>query len=465
MVKHTFNKFVLKQYDIRGIVGEAINEIDAYYVGKSYGTLLRQMHKSTCVLGYDARETSEPYASKVTEGLLECGINVTNIGLAPTPMVYFALQFLGKSAALIVTASHNPPEYNGFKMLTNRRPIWGEDIQKLGKIASSGEFIDGGGSRVEFRDIKNEYFDFLLQRLDKNLGKTFKICWDAGNGAVAAILKDFVKKLPGEHLTICDTIDPAFPNHHPNPEMLENMKMLSETVVKNNCDFGIAFDGDGDRIGVVDGEGVMLYGDQLLCIFARDFLSKHPGEAVMSEVSSSQVLYDDIKKHGGVPVMWKPGHSIQKAKMASDHIMLAGETSGHIFFGENHNYDDALYAAIKLINILASSPKSLTAMRKEFPKTYATNKITVKSDDVRKMEIPQEIAKRLEKDKTREVSRVEGVRVKKADGWWMCRHSSTSPNMTVRCEALSEKGLEECRKELWEQLLLSGCKIELDELL
>lgn len=463
MVGHIFNRFALKQYDIRGIVGKTIDETDAYYVGKSYGTLLQQMHKKNCIVGYDARASSEIYSKKAIKGLLECSINVTNIGLVPTPMVYFAIQFLHKDAGLIITASHNPPEYNGFKMLTNEDPIWGEDIQKLGEIAAKGDFINTDkNAKVEFINVKKDYFNFLLNILNKNNKKDFKICWDAGNGAVAAILDDFVKNLPGENITICNTVDPTFPNHHPNPEVPENVKMLAETVKKNNCDFGIAFDGDGDRIGVVDSEGIMLYGDQLLCIFARDFLKKQPGERVMSEVSSSQILYDDIEKHGGIPVMWKPGHSIQKAKMKSDHIMLAGETSGHIFFGENHNYDDAMYAAIKLINILSNSKESITDIRKLFPITYSTKKISIKSDDIRKIEVPKEIAERLSKD-NREINTVEGVRVKKADGWWMCRHSSTGPNLTIRCEALSKDGLEECKKELQEQLRISGYSVDFEE--
>ncbi|MDR1498835.1 MAG: phosphomannomutase/phosphoglucomutase [Rickettsiales bacterium] len=461
-MNHIFEKTILKQYDIRGVVDKEINSKDAYFVGKSYGTMLQNLNKKSCVVGYDARFTSKPYSEEVIKGLTECGIDIVNIGLVPTPMVYFAIHFLKKDAGLIITASHNPPEYNGFKMLTNEDPIWGDGVQELGKIAEKGEFFKSNKvGNVENTSIREDYFKFLLNMLNKNNKKKLKVCWDAGNGAVAAVIDDFVGRLPNENITICNTVDSTFPNHHPNPEIPENMKMLGEAVVKNKCDFGIGFDGDGDRIGIVDGEGYMLYGDQLLCIFARDYLKSNPGAKVMSEVSASLILYDDITKHGGVPVMWKPGHSIQKAKMKSDNIKLAGETSGHIFFGENHNYDDAMYAGIKLINILSNCNESLMDIRKAFPVTYSTNKINIKSNDIDKFTIPNAIAERIKKQ-GREICTVEGARVNKADGWWMCRNSSTSPQMTVRCEALSQKGLDECKREVKEQLNISGYDVNFE---
>ncbi|MDR3079184.1 MAG: phosphomannomutase/phosphoglucomutase [Rickettsiales bacterium] len=462
MCAHVFKESILKQYDIRGVVGRDLGELDAYYVGKSYGTLLRQLSKRSCVVGHDVRRTSRLYSDRAIEGLVECGLEVVDIGLAPTPMVYFAIQELHQDAGLIVTASHNPPEYNGFKMLTSEDPIWGADIKKLGVIAKNGDFFRSSEpGRAMATTVREKYLEFLLNTLARNPKKKLKICWDPGNAAVAVILDDFLEKLPNENITICGEIDPSFPNHHPNPEEPENMKMLSEAVVANGCDLGIAFDGDGDRIGVVDGEGSLLYGDQLLCIFARDYLKRNPGRKVMSEVSSSLVLYDDIARHGGVPVMWKPGHSIQKAKMKSDGIGLAGETSGHIFFGENHNYDDALYAAVKLMNILADAGETIGEMRRGFPETFSTKKITIKSNDTDKFAVPEEIARRL-RGQAREICSVEGVRVNRADGWWLCRNSSTGPNMTVRCEALSPEGLGECKAELREQLALSGYEINFD---
>lgn len=460
--KHIFNKTILKMYDIRGIVGDTLNNEDAYYVGKSYGTFLNGLGLKTCIVGRDARATSESYSKEAISGLTSVGVDVVDIGLVPTPIVYFTIHYLKKDSGFIITASHNPPEYNGFKMLTKNDPIWGDDITKIGNISAEGSFLETDRyGKIENIDVKKDYYDFLLKKLKINKNhKNLKICWDAGNAAVASILDEFVKLLPFKSITICNTVDPNFPNHHPNPELPENLKMLSENVIKNSCDFGIAFDGDGDRIGVVDDEGQMIFGDQLLAIFARDFLRENPGEKVMSEVSSSLVLYDDIKKHGGIPVMWKPGHSIQKAKMKSDNIKLAGEASGHIFFGDNHNYDDAMYAAIKLINILSNYEGKLSDIRKTFPITYLIPKINIKCDDIEKYRVPEEIKNRI-LAQGREVIDVEGIRVNKSDGWWMCRNSSTGPNMTIRCEALTQQGLEDCKNELKEQLGLSGYNINI----
>lgn len=478
---HTFDKSILKAYDVRGVVGKTLNEDDAYFIGKGYGTLLKKMNKNSCVVGYDGRHTSKQYANLVSKGLNETGIDVVNIGLMPTPAVYFAIHHLEKEAGIIVTASHNPPEYNGFKMLTNEDPIWGENIQKIGEFAKNGNFETGNG-KLEFRDIKESYIKFLINVLNGNnttyeykikkfaedliskfvkkeepvKRKKLKIVFDAGNGAVASILKDVVAKIPNiEYKTICDEVDGDFPNHHPDPAVEKNMEMLKNEVVKSGYDLGFGYDGDGDRIGVVDDKGILLYGDQLLAILARDFLEKNPGEKVMSEVKASKVLYDDIRNKGGIPVMWKPGHSSQKSKMKSDNIKLAGETSGHMFFGENHNYDDCLYASMKLIDYLSKSDKTLSEIREEFPKTYCTSEVRIEVGDERKFEIPTEIATRM-KTANRDFIDVDGVRVETGNGWWLVRGSNTQPDITMRCEALSQEGLEECKNDLKEQLKLSN---------
>ena len=261
------------------------------------------------------------------------------------------MKYLNTDAGLIISASHNPKEYNGFKMLTQEGPFWGDDIQEIGRITSSGDFIDGEGTITEDKNVREEYINFILKQF-KGGKKTLNVVWDAGNGAVAAVLNDIVAKLPGKQSTIYADVDGDFPNHHPDPSVAKNMVLLQKAVVDGGFDLGIAFDGDGDRIGVVDSTGFLLYGDQLLLILARDFLKNNKGAEIMSEVKASMVLYNDIKDHGGVPVMWKPGHSTQKAKMKEDKIPLAGETSGHIYWGENHNFDDALYSAMKLLNIM-----------------------------------------------------------------------------------------------------------------
>ncbi|MDR2778090.1 MAG: phosphomannomutase/phosphoglucomutase, partial [Rickettsiales bacterium] len=434
---------------------------DAYYVGRSYGTLLkRKFNRKTCVVGYDGRQTSESYAEKLMEGLELCGIDTINIGLAPTPMLYFAIQFLKKDAGIIVTASHNPSEYNGFKMLTNSDPIWGDDIRQLNVYSMAEDFENGSGSR-SFFDVRNDYFDFILKTLDSS-GSGLNIVWDAGNGVVASIIGDIVAKFPGKHITICDTVDGNFPNHSPDPSVEKNLKMLRERVIANGYDLGVGFDGDGDRIGVIDDRGTFVYGDQLLAVLAREFLRENSGEKVMSEVKASKVLYDDIASHGGVPVMWKAGHSTQKAKMKSDGIKFAGETSGHIFYGDNHNYDDALYAAVKLMNFLSKSSVKLSSIVESFPKTYSTAEIRVKTGDQRKFKVIEEISERMKRNRRKFID-IDGLRVETEDGWWLARASNTLPEITTRCEALSKKGLDLCKAELKGQLEESGFTIDFDQ--
>ncbi|GHU28371.1 hypothetical protein FACS1894152_6020 [Bacilli bacterium] len=270
-----------------------------------------------------------------------------------------------------------------------------------------------------------------------------------------------VAKFPGKHITICDTVDGDFPNHAPDPCVEKNTAMLKKEVVNNGCSLGVCFDGDGDRLGVIDDKGSFIYGDQLMTILARDFLAHNPGEKVMSEVKASKTFYDDIVSHGGVPVMWKAGHSALKAKMKTDNIRLAGETSGHIFYGDNHNYDDSLYAAVKLINYISENNLKLSVIIESFPKTYSTTEIRLKAGDTRKFEAVGEIVERIRKSGRKFID-VDGVRVETKDGWWLIRASNTLPEITTRCEALSEDGLNICKSELKEQLNESGLDIDFD---
>ena len=455
---HTIKPSVLKAYDIRGVVEKEITEVDAYFIGRGFGTILRKRNLKTCVLGYDGRHTSVPYSKECLKGIAECGINVINVGLLPTPGVYFAMKYLNTDAGLIISASHNPKEYNGFKMLTQEGPFWGDDIQEIGRITSSGDFIDGEGTITEDKNVREEYINFILKQF-KGGKKTLNVVWDAGNGAVAAVLNDIVAKLPGKQSTIYADVDGDFPNHHPDPSVAKNMVLLQKAVVDGGFDLGIAFDGDGDRIGVVDSTGFLLYGDQLLLILARDFLKNNKGAEIMSEVKASMVLYNDIKDHGGVPVMWKPGHSTQKAKMKEDKIPLAGETSGHIYWGENHNFDDALYCAMKLLNIMSNSDETVADIIQSLPKTYSTSEIRITVGDDKKFEISKQLAEKLEKE-GKDFVGVDGVRCNLPEGWWLVRASNTQPDLTTRCEALSPEGLEVVKKDLEEQLKSFGVEIE-----
>jgi phosphomannomutase len=455
---HLFEQSILQAYDIRGIVGKNLSETDAYFVGKSFGTFLRRENRKTCIIGYDGRHSSPAYSVQVAKGLRECGIDVINIGLVPTPIVYFGVKYLKKDAGLIITASHNPSEYNGFKMLTSSNSVWGKDIETIGEIAKNGEFIDGDkqGSYEEI-DIKKDYLNFIFSILKKGK-KTLRVVWDTGNGATGVIINDVIAKLPGEHKALFAEVDGDFPNHHADPSVAKNMEAISKEVVEGSYDFGIAFDGDGDRLGVVDDKGFVLYGDQLLTIFAKDFLRDNPGEKVMTEVKASQVFFDQVEQFNGIPVMGKPGHSNLKTKMLKENIKLAGETSGHMYFGENHNFDDALFAAIKLLNIMSNCDEKLSEIREGFPKTYATREIRVKVGNEKKFEIPEEIAQRLG-NSGREFIDVDGVRANVADGWWLVRTSNTEPDLTTRCEALSPSGLEVAKADLQQQLKLSGIEL------
>jgi len=457
---HIFEKSILQAYDIRGVVGKNLSNKDAYFIGKGYGTWLRNHNKKSCALGYDGRHTSVAYSQEVTKGLNECGIDVINVGLAPTPMVYFGMKHLNTDAGIIITASHNPSEYNGFKMLTQEGPVWGNDILELGKIAEKGNFINGAGiSKKE--DIKEIYLNFLMKAFTKGT-KEPSVVWDAGNGSAGAVLDDLIARLPGRHKTIFADVDADFPNHHPDPSIAKNMQDLKKEVLDGGYDYGVAFDGDGDRLGVVDNKGFILYGDQLLVVLARDFLKKNVGAKVMSEVKASVTLYNDIKKNGGVPVMWKPGHSAIKDKMAEDNIMLAGETSGHMYYGENHNFDDALYASIKLLDIMNKSNETIAEIRESLPETFSTREIRLTVGDDKKFTIPKEIAKRFEKSR-RDFVGVDGVRANLKEGWWIVRASNTQPDLTTRCEALSKEGLEVVKNDLKEQLGLSSVEIEFEE--
>ena len=455
---HTIKASVLKAYDIRGVVDTEITEVDAYFIGRSFGTILKNRNKQSCILGYDGRHTSIHYSKECARGLIEAGIDVVVTGLLPTPAVYYGMKYLKVDAGLIISASHNPKEYNGFKMLTQDGPFWGEDIQELGKISQTGNFSSGNGTITENTSFREEYINFLVSQF-KGGEKTLNVVWDAGNGVDGAILEDVIKKLPGKHKARFADVDGDFPNHHPDPSVAKNMVNLQKEVVDGKYDLGIAFDGDGDRMGVVDSTGYVLYGDQLLLVFARDYLKNNKGAKVMSEVKASKVLYDDIEKHGGVPVMWKPGHSSIKSKMATDNIKMAGETSGHIYWGDNYNFDDGIYSSMKLLNILSNSKETLHEIIESLPKTYSTPEIRVTVGDVEKFEISKKLAEKLEKE-GKDFVGVDGVRCNLKDGWWLVRASNTQPDLTTRCEALSPEGLENIKEDLKNQLASFNVEIK-----
>ncbi|HRQ61465.1 MAG TPA: phosphomannomutase/phosphoglucomutase, partial [Alphaproteobacteria bacterium] len=353
--------------------GKTLSEAEAYTLGLAFGTdVTRETKENPAIyVGYDGRHSSPKLAEALTKGLIETGAKVTQIGLGPTPMLYFAVKDSGAEAGIMITGSHNPPDYNGFKMMLQNKGVYGETIQHLGKLAASDDFDRNPGGSVLFTDIKSAYLARLLQDLEGTPNLT--IGWDAGNGAAGEILQRLTAELPGQHHVLYADIDGNFPHHHPDPTVDENLIDLKALVKAKNCDLGIAFDGDGDRIGVVDDAGNVLRCDILMTLYAAEILKAQPGAPIIGDVKCSSVMFDEIRKLGGEAVMWKTGHSLIKAKMAELKAPLAGELSGHIFFADKYyGFDDALYCAIRLINIVAREGKKLSSLTGHINNLHST---------------------------------------------------------------------------------------------
>ncbi len=436
---YQFDPTILREYDIRGQIGKNLSEEDAFALGRAFGTFVRRKGGSKVCVGYDGRDTSPALADALINGLIQTGMDVENIGLGPTPMLYFSVKDRMADGGIMVTGSHNPPDYNGFKMTLQKEAVFGETIQEIGRIAAAGNFEDGEGS-VHIIDIKDTYVERLLH--DFTGKRQLKIAWDNGNGAAGEILRRLTSKLPGEHILLYDDIDGNFPNHHPDPTVDENLADLQQAVAENGCDLGIAFDGDGDRIGVVDENGTILRCDILMTIYARDVLEDHPGAHIIGDVKCSQVMFDEIEKLGGVPVIWKTGHSLIKSKMAELGAPLAGELSGHIFFADKYyGFDDALYCAIRLLNELCEAEGGLSSLTSELPVLYNTPEVRFEVDEAEKFDIVPKIIENI-RDSGTEFSDIDGVRVSTQDGWWLVRPSNTQSVLVARVESNSPEGLE-----------------------
>ncbi len=463
MMHHLFHPTVLREYDIRGIIGETLGADDARAIGRAFGTLLRDAGGKTVAVGYDGRVSSPMLEHALVEGLTSSGCDVVRIGLGATPMLYYAEASSEEvDGGIQITGSHNPPSYNGFKMVFLGRPFFGADIQKLGKLAADGAFASGIGT-VTSRDILDEYVARLLEGLEGiEPGKleTLRVGWDAGNGAAGPALEALAARLPGEHHLLFTEVDGHFPNHHPDPTVEANLSDLRALVAAKSLDFGVAFDGDGDRIGAIDGEGRVIWGDQLLMIYAEDVLAHLPGATVIADVKASRALFDRVAELGGTPLMWKTGHSLIKSKMKETAAPLAGEMSGHVFFADDYyGFDDALYAGIRLLAASARLGKSVTELREAMPQMLNTPEMRFQVDESRKFAAMEEIAGRLTTDPGPEVEAVnttDGVRVNTADGWWLLRASNTQDVLVARAESESEDGLERLLAQIDAQLALSG---------
>jgi phosphomannomutase len=451
-MSHRFHPTSLREYDIRGIVGETLGESDAHALGRSFATLVRRGGGTRVVVGRDGRESSEMLEAALIRGLTSSGIDVVRVGLGPTPMLYFAEAELEVDAGIMITGSHNPANYNGFKMVMFGNAFFGEDIQGLGRLAADGDWVEGRGG-VSDADIMDMYVERLLQNFD---GRGFRIGWDAGNGAAGPVVERLVKLLPGEHHLLYTDVDSRFPNHHPDPTDEKNLADLKRLVAEKGLDFGVAFDGDGDRIGAVDGEGRVVWGDQLLAVLAEPVLKARPGETIIADVKASQALYDRIAELGGQPLMWKTGHSLIKSKMKETGAPLAGEMSGHIFFAhEYYGFDDALYAAVRLIRAVTQLGGSLTALRSAMPDMVNTPEMRFQVDESRKFPVVEEVLGRLEASGAN-VNRTDGARVNTDDGWWLLRASNTQDVLVARAEAKDQAGLDRLLAQIDEQLALSG---------
>lgn len=461
MTAHTFHPTVLREYDVRGTYGETLTESDAWALGAAFGTRVKQAGGSHVAIGRDGRLSSPALAEALGNGVRSTGCDVTDIGLGPTPMLYFATYHLPADAGIMVTGSHNPPDMNGFKMMLSGGAFFGPDIQALGQTAADDAFLTGAGTgSYATRDIKDAYTEAVANAYESE--REFSVVWDCGNGAAGAVINDLVRRLPGRHMLICDEVDGTFPNHHPDPTVLANMEQLISAVRGIGADFGIGFDGDGDRIGIVDGEGQMLYGDQILLLLARSVLKDHPGATIIGDVKASQILFDGIAEAGGEPLMFRSGHSLIKAKMAELKCPLAGEMSGHIFFADRwYGFDDALYVGVRFLEMLAKSDQSVADMRKAMPNLLNTPELRFDCADERKFTVIEEVVARLRAAGTA-FSDIDGARVMNDDGWWLLRASNTQPVLVARCEAATEEGLARLKASLVEQLVASGLEAPAD---
>ncbi len=459
-MSHTFHSTVLREYDIRGIIGETLGAEDARAIGRTFGTLLRRAGGKKVAVGYDGRVSSPMLESALVEGLTSAGCDVRRIGMGPTPMLYFAEASAEEiDGGIQITGSHNPANYNGFKMVFQGRPFFGSDIQLLGQMSAAGDWESGVGG-TEDVDILDTYIDRLLEPLeglDADVLAGIKVGWDAGNGAAGPALERLAARLPGEHHLLYTEVDGEFPNHHPDPTVEENLEDLRELVSAKSLDFGIAFDGDGDRIGAIDGEGRVIWGDQLLMIYAEDLLKRQPGVTIIADVKASRALYDHIAACGGEPLMWKTGHSLIKSKMKETSSPLAGEMSGHVFFADTYyGFDDALYAGVRLIAASVRLGKSVTQLRGDMPQMLNTPEMRFQVDESRKFAAVDEVKERLSTASGVEVNATDGVRVNTPDGWWLLRASNTQDVLVARAESDSEDGLKRLLAQIDEQLGLSG---------
>ena len=433
------NESIFREYDIRGIVENDLDDDVVEKIAKAVATIFIKRGKKTIAIGYDGRPHSPRIKEVFIKGLLDSGLDVTEIGLVSTPVLYYSIYRLKLDGGVSITASHNPPEYNGFKVVIGRDALSGKEIKEIYDIAVNEEFLSNGKGKLEKMDIIEDYLNYIANNI--KLDKKIKVVVDAGNGTGGITAKPLYERLGAEVIDIFCDVDGTFPNHHPDPTKVENLKDLIKKVKETNSDLGLGFDGDADRVGVVDNEGNIVWSDLILIILARDVLKNNPGAKIISEVKASEVFYSEVRKAGGVPIMWKTGHSLIKKKIYEENALLAGEVSGHIFFNDKwFGFDDAIYAGARLLEILSKSDMKLSEIMKSVPNVVNTPEIRIDVDEEIKFKIVDKIIEYFKKDY--DVIDIDGARIKFEDGWALVRASNTQPSLVLRFEANSEKDLE-----------------------
>ncbi|SDA33066.1 phosphoglucomutase/phosphomannomutase PgmG [Sphingomonas sp. NFR15] len=451
-MSHRFDPTILREYDVRGVVGTTLHESDAHAIGRGFATRVRRAGGARIAVGYDGRLSSPALEAALVAGLTAGGVDVVRIGLGPTPMLYYAEAHLGVDGGIQITGSHNPADQNGFKFVLRHAPFFGAELQDLATLAREGGWSEGAGA-VSDADVLDAYVDRLMMG---HSGGAYRIGWDTGNGASGPVIERLVQRLPGEHHLLFTTVDGSFPNHHPDPSEAENLADLKALVLREGLDFGFAFDGDGDRIGAIDARGRILAGDQILAVLAEPVLSDLPGATIIGDVKMSGTVFDRVRDLGGVPLMWKTGHSHMKAKLAETGAPLAGELTGHIFFGQDfYGVDDAHYAAVRLIDAIHRSGRSLAALRDAMPVMVNTPELRFPVDEARKFAVVEDVLARLAANGAT-VDRTDGARVDTAEGWWLLRASNTQNALVARAEARDQAALDRLLAQIDAQLAASG---------
>jgi phosphomannomutase/phosphoglucomutase len=436
------NPLIFREYDIRGRVGEDLTPETVASVGKGFGTYAVREGGKSLMVGRDCRLSSPSFRDALVDGILSAGMNVVDVGICPTPLLYFSILRFGADGGVMVTGSHNPPEFNGFKLCVGPTTLYGDKIREIRRIIERGDFTSGKGKESR-RNVVPDYREYVASNI--SIPRRLKVVVDAGNGTAGPVAPPLFRELGVDVVELFCEMDGTFPNHFPDPTVPENLASLIRVVRETRADVGIAYDGDADRIGAVDDRGEVLFGDSLLTLFAREILRRKPGATIISEVKASQNLYDDIARHGGKPLMWKAGHSLIKKKMREESAEVAGEMSGHIFFADRYlGFDDAIYASARLFEIIAGSDRPLSEMLSDLPPLVSTPEIRVECPDEIKFLVAEKVAE-IVRPQAREVIDLDGVRAVFDGGWGLVRASNTQPVLVLRFEGKDRETVEQIR--------------------